>query len=159
MFPLFSPISLAASLFHLSCFTAESSPTLLQPHVLQPARLLCPWDFPGKNTGVGCHALLQGIFPTQGSNPRLLHCRWILYRWATRDAPSSFLNRLYLLLLRVSTPWTTRPVAGLITGTCHLGPTSLTKFNWCAGKYGHTVLLSVLDICCYNKLLHLRHIF
>ena len=35
---------------------------------LQPARLLYPWDFPGKNTGVGCHALLQWIFPTQGSN-------------------------------------------------------------------------------------------
>ena len=37
-------------------------------------------DSPGKNTGVGCHALLQGIFPTQGSNPGLLHCRWILHR-------------------------------------------------------------------------------
>ena len=32
------------------------------------ARLLCPWDFPGKNTGVGCHFLIQGIFPIQGSN-------------------------------------------------------------------------------------------
>ena len=36
------------------------------------ARLLCPWYFPGKNTGVGCHFLLQEIFPTQGSNPHLL---------------------------------------------------------------------------------------
>ena len=35
--------------------------------------LLCPWDFPDKNTGVGCYILLQGIFPTQGSNPHLLH--------------------------------------------------------------------------------------
>ena len=34
--------------------------------------LLCPWDSPGKNTGVGCHALLQGLFPTQGWNPSLL---------------------------------------------------------------------------------------
>ena len=41
--------------------------------------LLCPWDFPGKSTGVGCHFLLQGIFPTQGSNPGLPHCRQILY--------------------------------------------------------------------------------
>ena len=39
----------------------------------RPARLLCPRDSPGKNTGVGCHALLQGIFPTHGSNPHLLH--------------------------------------------------------------------------------------
>ena len=37
------------------------------------------WDFPGKDTGVGCHFLLQGIFPTQGSNLGLLHCRQILY--------------------------------------------------------------------------------
>ena len=43
------------------------------------ARLLCPWDSPGKNTGVGCHSLLQGIFPTQGSNPGLLHCKQMLY--------------------------------------------------------------------------------
>ena len=37
--------------------------------------LLCPWDFPGKGTGVGCHFLLQRIFPTQGSNPCLPHCK------------------------------------------------------------------------------------
>ena len=37
-------------------------------------------DSPGKNTGVGYHDLFQGIFPSQGSNPSLLHCRWILYQ-------------------------------------------------------------------------------
>ena len=41
--------------------------------------LLRPWDFPGKSTGVGCHFLLQRIFPTQGSNPGLLLCRQMLY--------------------------------------------------------------------------------
>ena len=40
----------------------------LQPHRLLPTRLLYPWNFPGKNTEVGCHFLLQGIFPIQGSN-------------------------------------------------------------------------------------------
>ena len=44
----------------------------LRPHGLYPTRLLCPWDSPGKNTGVGCHFLLQGIFLTQGSNSRVL---------------------------------------------------------------------------------------
>ena len=44
----------------------------LRPCGPQPARLLCLWDSPGKDTGVGCHALLQGIFPTQGSNQHLL---------------------------------------------------------------------------------------
>ena len=47
---------------------------------LRPTRLLCPWDFPGKSTGVDCHFLLQGIFPRQGSNPGLPHCRQTLYR-------------------------------------------------------------------------------
>ena len=42
----------------------------LQPHGLQPAKLLCPWNFPGKNTGVGCHFPLRVIFPTQGQNSR-----------------------------------------------------------------------------------------
>ena len=42
-------------------------------------RLLCPWNSPGKNTGMDCHSLLQGIFRTQESNPDLLHCRQILY--------------------------------------------------------------------------------
>ena len=41
--------------------------------------LFCPWNSPGKNTGVGCHSFLQEIFPTQGSNLGLLHCRQILY--------------------------------------------------------------------------------
>ena len=53
----------------------QSRPTL-RPSGLKPTRLLCPWNFPGKTTEVGCHFLLQGIFPTQGSNPRhlsLLH--------------------------------------------------------------------------------------
>ena len=48
-------------------------------HGLQPTRLLCPWDSLGKSTGVGCHALLQGIFLTQRSNPGLPHCGQILY--------------------------------------------------------------------------------
>ena len=52
---------------------AQSCPTLAT-HGLQPSRFLCPWDSPGKNTGVGFHFLLQGIFPTQESNPGLLHC-------------------------------------------------------------------------------------
>ena len=53
-----------------------------------PARLLCLWDFPGKNTGVGCHFLLQGIFLTQGLNPGLLHCRQMLYPPSHQGSPS-----------------------------------------------------------------------
>ena len=59
-------------------FVAKSCPTLATPWTIA-LQVLCPWDSPGKNTGVGCHFFLQGIFPTQGSNPGLLHCRQILY--------------------------------------------------------------------------------
>ena len=68
---------------HITCQTRVSTCAALsglvvsdslQQRGLQPARLLCPWDSPGKNTGVDCHALLQGIFPTQGLNPGLPHC-------------------------------------------------------------------------------------
>ena len=59
----------------------------LQPHGLQPIRPLCLWDSPGKNTQVGCHALPQSIFPTQGSNPDLLHCRQILYHLRHMGSP------------------------------------------------------------------------
>ena len=55
----------------------------LQAQGLQLARLLCPWDFPDKNTGVGYHFLLQGIFPTQGENPCLLH----LLHWQADSLP------------------------------------------------------------------------
>ena len=51
----------------------------LRPHELYPARLLCPQHSSGKNTGVGSHSLLQGIFLTQGTNLGLPHCRQILY--------------------------------------------------------------------------------
>ena len=55
------------------CLIVKSCLTL-RPYGLQPARLLRPWDSPGKNTGVGCHCLFQGFFPIQGWNPSLL--RW-----------------------------------------------------------------------------------
>ena len=63
-------------------------------HGLQPARLICPWVFPGKSTGVGCHFFLQGTFPTQESNPCLLHWEVILYCWATREAPIIWLHNI-----------------------------------------------------------------
>ena len=48
------------------CLVTKLCPTLCDPHGLWPTRLLCPWDRPGQNNGVGCHFLLQGIFPTHG---------------------------------------------------------------------------------------------
>ena len=71
------------------CGVAKSYPTLCYPmDCIQPTRLLCPWDFLSKNTGMDCHFLLQGIFLTKGLNLSLLHCRQMLYHWATWEAPS-----------------------------------------------------------------------
>ena len=61
------------------CLVAQSLSTVCNPMDYTPPGSSIHGDSPDKNTGVGCHALLQGIFPTQGSNPGLLHCRWILY--------------------------------------------------------------------------------
>ena len=63
----------------------------LRPHGLQPTRLLCPWDFPGKNTRLGSYSLLQEVFLTQGSNPGLPHCRWILYCLSHQGSPCLFI--------------------------------------------------------------------
>ena len=68
----------------VSCSVVSNS---LQPHRLQPAKLLCPWNSPDKSTRMGCRSLLQGIFPTQGSNPGLLHCRHILYHLSHLGSP------------------------------------------------------------------------
>ena len=56
-------------------------------HGLWPARFLCPWNFPGKNTGVGCGSLLQGIVLTRESNPGLLHCRRVVYCLSQQGSP------------------------------------------------------------------------
>ena len=68
----------------------------LRSHGLQPTRLLCPWDSPGKNTGVGCHALLQGIFPTQGSNPGIPHCGRILYYLNHQGSPLFTADQVFI---------------------------------------------------------------
>ena len=73
----------SVSWFMSACVHAKSLQSCLtlwdtMDHSLLVSSLLC--DSPGKNTGVGCHALLQGIFPTQGSNPGLPYCRRILYQ-------------------------------------------------------------------------------
>ena len=63
----------------IMCLVAQLCPTLCNPTDCSLPASSVHWDSQGKNTGVGCHALLHGIFPTQGRNPGLLHCRQILY--------------------------------------------------------------------------------
>ena len=98
----------------------------LWSHGLYPTRLLCPWDSPGKNTGVVCHSLLQGIFPTHGSNPGFPHYRQILYclsHWRLLETPHLACSfSLYCLGLHLSpslilphlVDWTSYPISFLM---------------------------------------------
>ena len=96
----------------------------LQPCGMQPARFLCLWDFSGKNPGVGCNFLIQGIFLIQGSNLGLLHCRQTLYHLNHQGIP---------FLLRVVSFWNSTQSNGQRNATsalaiwrtiCHLLPTA-----------------------------------
>ena len=69
------------------CLVTQSCPTLCDPMDCRPPGSSVRRDSPGKKTGVVCHALLQGVFPTQGSNPDLTRCRWILYRLSHQESP------------------------------------------------------------------------
>ena len=89
------PKSLPGSQLLLLLFSHWVVSDSLRPHGLQPTRLLCPWDLRGKNTGVGCHFLLQGIFPTQGLHPSLLLGRRILYHLVSPWFSVLFLEPIY----------------------------------------------------------------
>ena len=99
-------------LFH--CMRAQSCPTVCNPlHCTLPGSY--PWDFSSKNTGVGCHFLLQGIFPTQRSNPHLLsvlHGRQILYLLNHQGSPTPAISLAsFHFSLPISSP-----------GTCQVSP-------------------------------------
>ena len=79
------------------CVSCLVMPSSLQPCGLQLARLLCPWNSPGKSTGVGCQFPLHKIFPTQGSNPGLPHCRKILYHLRHQGRPP-FMSLVFFIL-------------------------------------------------------------
>ena len=71
----------------LLCLVTPSCPTLCGSMDCSPPGSSVHRNSPGKNNGVGCHALLQGIFPTQGLNPGLPHCRQILYHLIHQGSP------------------------------------------------------------------------
>ena len=88
----------------------------LRPHQLQPTRLLCPWDIPGKNTGAGCHSLLQGIFPTQELNPHLLYWHADCAPMSPREAPRTnhgfclkALSSVSMITKSITNLWRPRP--------------------------------------------------
>ena len=118
---------------------------------LWPRGLYSPWNSPGHNTGEGSFSFLQGIFPTHGSNPGLLHCRWILYQlshqgspkileWVAYPFPSKSSQprnqtRISCIAGRFFTNWAIKEVLSLVeTGASHWQSRSTNRvfffFNW-----------------------------
>ena len=103
------------SILYVVCLVAK---TLCDPMDYSPPDSSVRGDSPGKNTGVGGRTLLQGIFPTQGSNPGLRHCRWIRYHLSHQGSSqystkteliySSLIDRLPLDSTSLNAPWVTR---------------------------------------------------
>ena len=104
-----------------ACVCVGSGSCPLRPHGLQPPRLLCPWDSPGRKTAVGCHGLLWGLFLTQGSNhaSHVCFCRRVLYHlpgkshswkslvgyspWGRKESDTT--ERLSFSSLPLAPPW------------------------------------------------------
>ena len=89
--------SLVASLYTVKVKVTQSCPTLVT--------LYSPWNSPGQNTGVGSLSLLQGIFPTKGSNQGLLHCRQILSHLSHQGGPKSLVRTMNKYLRKLHQDW------------------------------------------------------
>ena len=81
------------------CLVTQSCLTLCDPMDCRLPDTSVLGDSPGKITGVGCHALLHGTFPTQGLNPSLLHCRQILYQLNYQGSPHMYIHTRNGILL------------------------------------------------------------
>ena len=83
------------------CLVAQLCLTFCNPMDCSPPGSPVCGDSPGTNTGVSCHVLLHGIFPTQESNPGLQHCRWILYCLSHQGSPCLYyICSMYMVLLQ-----------------------------------------------------------
>ena len=94
--------------------------------------LYSPWNSPGQNTGVGSCSLLQGIFPTQGSNPGLPHCRWILYQLNHKGSPR--------ILEWIAYPFSSRSSQTRSqTGVSCIAGRFFTNWSYQGSSYAHSV--------------------
>ena len=122
---------------------AQSCP-ILQHHELQPTRLLSLWNSPGKNTGVGCHLLLQGTFSTQGSNPGLPHCRQTLLPSEGDEdhLKSAWVGKVSLLQWSKSrlAPRLHRYPTLILNELCNL----YLSFPWCTVKLNNSYSINIL---------------
>ena len=94
-------VQTATQLHSSHILASESKSRSVGSDSLQPHGLYSPWNSPGQNTEVGSCSLIQAIFPTQGSNPGLPHCKWILYQLSHRGSPHAGKVMLKILQVRL----------------------------------------------------------
>ena len=99
LFPLFPHLFAVKGMKNKESVSCSVISDSMRPHGLLLTKLLCPWNSPGKNTGVGYHVLLQGIFPTQGLNLGSYIAGRLFTIWATREAPKGMVVYLRDLIL------------------------------------------------------------
>ena len=128
---------MAALLGGGGCSVTKSCSALLWPRGLQSVRLLCPWNSPGKNTGVGCYFFLQGIFPTQESNPCLLN-------WQAGSLPLSPQRSLLLKVghSKSGSQWMIVQISKAIKLWIHCFSPHANR-TWCFLCISRTVLLTL----------------
>ena len=120
----------------------------LRPYWLQPTRPFCPWNSPDKNPGVEYHALLQGIFLTQGFNLNLLQCRWILYHWAIGEAQFLLYSNVNQLYVYISPPsWAPPPTHPQYHPSRSSQNTELSSLFYTAASHQLSILHLVVYIC------------
>ena len=131
----------------------------LRLHGLESIRLLCPWNFPGENTGVGCHFLLQGIFPTQGLNRVSCSDRRILYHWGTWETCLLIVLAFYNCYNKLPKTWYLKTTnLHCLSNEIYSWPLNNTGLN-CAGSltcgfFHMETLENVLEYCMINSWLN-----
>ena len=134
------------------CACAQLCQTLWPPRMVA-TRLLRPWDFPGKNTGVGCHFLLQGIFLTQGSNLQLLH----LLHWQADCRHYSHLGSQSISFF-ISLPASEKSCTGLIRekkkSSCHFD-LHFFKYVWIRASFHMCIIFWICFV--YELFLSFAH--
>ena len=109
------------------CSVIQSCLTLFPLRGLQPARLLCPWDYPGNNTGVTCLSLLQGIFLAQGSNSCLLHWQMDSLPLAPPGKPlQGIVTGLFIFLKTISSTFSVHVLMELPVGLGEISKSSVS---------------------------------
>ena len=122
---------------------------------LWPTRLLCLWDSPGKNTGVGCHALLQGIFLTQGSNVSrfcLLHWQEGSLPLVPLEKPCTWKQRAFIRLQYITSISTLFPLSSISLILKNIGYKTIGKYKiYCLGYFGIYLLINYIKYVIYSE--------